>query len=82
MPEQQRTAPIAIEDKLHAWRDSENAADEIEARIRVSGSGAADPRTDELRARARELRGHADSMLRDIVDSLRAATDAVLTRRS
>lgn len=82
MPKQQPTAPGAIEDKLHAWRDSENAAADLEAQVRGWGQGASDPRAADLHIKARELRRHADSMLRDIVDSVRAATDAMLDRRS
>lgn len=78
----QHLKPPAIEDRLHAWRDSENAASELEAQLREYGQGASDPRAAELHLKARELRQRADTMLREIVDSLRVATDAVLNRRT
>lgn len=73
--------PSDIEEKLNAWRDSENAASEVEAELRNIGQGASDPRAAELYARARELRQHADQMLSDIVRSLREATDSVVRRQ-
>jgi hypothetical protein len=70
-----------IEEKLNAWRDSENAASEVEAELRNIGQGASDPRAAELYARARDLRQRADQMLADIVQALREATDSVVRRQ-
>jgi hypothetical protein len=80
--DEQHLKPTAIEDQLHAWRDSENAAAELEAQVRQYGQAASDPRLAELHMKARELRKRSDEMLREIVDSLRSATDAVLNRRA
>lgn len=74
--------PTEIDSKLEAWRDTDSAASKLEAELHKLGQGAQDPRTAELVQQARSLRRDADSLLADIVQSLKDATEAALRSRS
>lgn len=63
-----------IEERLHAWRDSEAAASEAEEAARGIGQAAQDPRAVELLRRARSLRGRADALLRDLREFVRRSS--------
>ena len=62
-----------FEQRMHEWRDLENAAAKAEELVRSMGQGAADPRMAQLLKEARDLRTKADRELAGIVDALKAA---------
>ncbi|HEY1229290.1 MAG TPA: hypothetical protein VGF26_18430 [Ramlibacter sp.] len=64
-----------FEQRMHDWRDAENAAAQAEERVRSVGQAAADPRMAQLLQQARELRAKADGELAAIVASLKTAVE-------
>ena len=64
-----------FEQRMHDWRDAENAAAQAEEQVRSFGQAAADPRMAQLLQQARELRTKADGELASIVAALKAAVD-------
>jgi hypothetical protein len=59
-----------FEQRMHEWRDSENAAALAEDRLRRAGEDTNDPRMAQLGSEARELRARADGLLAALVASL------------
>jgi hypothetical protein len=59
-----------FEQRMHEWRDSENAAALAEDRLRRAGHAASDPRMAQLGLEARDLRARADGLLAALVASL------------
>jgi hypothetical protein len=62
-----------FEQRMHEWRDSENAAAQAEEQVRSVGQAAADPRMAQLLQEARDLRAKADGELASIVAALKTA---------
>lgn len=65
-----------FEQRMHAWRDAENAAAHAEDQVRQLGQAASDPRVAQLVLQARELRGTADRLLAAMVAALNGQTGA------
>lgn len=62
-----------FEQRMHEWRDAENAAAQAEERVRSVGQAASDPRMMQVLQEARDLRAKADGQLAAIVAALNAA---------
>lgn len=56
-----------FEQRMHAWRDAENAACAAEDKLRQVGQAASDPAMMQLVLQARDLRASADAMLSALV---------------
>jgi hypothetical protein len=59
-----------FEQRMHAWRDAENAAGQAEERVRNVGQAGSDPRMALMIKEASDLRATADRMLAALVDAL------------
>lgn len=62
-----------FEQRMHEWRDAENAAAQAEERVRSVGQAASDPRMMQVLQEARDLRAKADGQLAAIVAALNTA---------
>jgi hypothetical protein len=59
-----------FEQRMHDWRDAENAAVQAEDNVRQVGQAGSDPRMAQLVLDARKLRATADGLLAALVASL------------
>jgi hypothetical protein len=59
-----------FEQRMHEWRDAENAAALAEEQVRQVGQAGSDPRMARLVLEARELRATADGILAAMLASL------------
>jgi len=62
-----------FEQRMHAWRDAENAAVQAEGKVRQVGQAGSDPRMAQLVLEAHKLRISADTLLAALVASLKDA---------
>jgi hypothetical protein len=65
-----------FEQRMHAWRDAENAAGQAEERLRAIGQAGSDPRMALLVQEASELRTTADRLLAALVTALNEAVSS------
>jgi len=72
-PQVARLTRDEFEQRMHEWRDAENAAAQAEERVRSAGQAAADPRMALLLQEARDRRVKADGLLTSIMASLKTA---------